>query len=175
MIPESITEPTLVIGWGLIKKFYPGRARLLENKIDTNLYWCFSPLEKRGEYRTYISKFYKYILDEGSKNIEYKIFNIFKVSFQQMKTTVEWIGNNKKKYIYVSPDSLFVYVEGKVIQLNFADTDFMGVSRDRIVKLFYGNKNNHIFYDYDFIGNDFNKLMYNKRYLIPFLKSLSNV
>ena len=38
--------PTLIVGWERVKKLYP-KASILKKKIKDNLYWTFSPTEKR--------------------------------------------------------------------------------------------------------------------------------
>lgn len=63
-LPEKINLPTLIIGWDNTSKLFEGSVSILNKKIDNNLYWTFSPKERKSIFINDVEEFiFKSITD----------------------------------------------------------------------------------------------------------------
>jgi len=172
-LPENITSPTLIVGWELVKRLFPNQS-ILDKKIKDNLFWTFTKNEKRVEYDKDIIAFYRLILDNIIlNNLEYYFFDIFKVSLFKIKNLINLIKSDIDKHIYIYASSfIYLYYEKYVIGISIEDLEYIGVSKDKILKLLYKNKFNHIFYNTDFISMNIWKVVSYNKVIIPYLHSI---
>lgn len=125
--------PNLIIGWELTKTLYP-EASILRKKIKDNLYWTFSPTEKRSVFendlKKYIDKSYKdYIKKIKFYNIDPIIYKI---------NTIDELLNKLKivaggiTYLYVNK-IVYVYHSFIIYSIDLEQLDFIGFDRKIIL------------------------------------------
>lgn len=125
--------PNLIIGWELTKTLYP-EASILRKKIKDNLYWTFSPIEKRSVFendlKKYIDKSYKdYIKKIKFYNIDPIIYKI---------NTIDELLNKLKivaggiTYLYVNK-IVYVYHSFIIYSIDLEQLDFIGFDRKIIL------------------------------------------
>jgi hypothetical protein len=125
--------PNLIIGWELTKTLYP-EASILRKKIKDNLYWTFSPIEKRSHFendlKKYIDKSYKdYINNIKFHNIDPIIYKINTVDELLSKLSIVAGGFT---YLYVNK-VVYVYHDFVIYSIDLELLDFIGFDRKIIL------------------------------------------
>lgn len=125
--------PNLIIGWELTKNLYP-EASILRKKIKDNLYWTFSPTEKRSVFendlKKYIDKSYKdYIKKIKFHNIDPIIYKINTVDELLSKLSIVAGGFT---YLYVNK-VVYVYHNFIIYSIDLELLDFIGFDRKIIL------------------------------------------
>lgn len=168
-------RPTLIIGWEFTKSLFPSFSALsILNKNLSNLtHWTFSRTEKRDEFEKDIIKFYIHIFDNLKSQYEYQFCNIFQTKYRDLSNLLNIIKSNEKTYIYVANNSfIYIYHQNIVYGINIDDTEYIGITGDKLLSLFYKNPNNQIFYNTDFIPKDIILLLRDDKTLIPLLNKI---
>lgn len=135
-IYETVTTtdtPNLIIGWGLTKTLYP-EASILRKKIKDNLYWTFSPTEKRSVFendlKKYIDKSYKdYIKKIKFHNIDPIIYKINTIDELLNKLSIVADGVT---YLYENK-VVYVYHNFIIYSIDLELLDFIGFDRKIIL------------------------------------------
>ena len=125
--------PNLIIGWELTKTLYP-EASILRKKIKDNLYWTFSPIEKRSVFendlKKYIDKSYKdYIKKIKFYNIDPIIYKINTIDELLDKLKIIAGGIT---YLYVNK-TVYVYHSFIIYSIDLELLDFIGFDRKIIL------------------------------------------
>lgn len=125
--------PNLIIGWTLTKSLYP-EASILKKKIKDNLYWTFSPTEKRtifeNDLKKYIDKSYKdYIKKIKFYNIDPIIYKIKTIDELLFKLSIVAGGFT---YLYVDK-IVYVYHDFVIYSIDLELLDFIGFDRKIIL------------------------------------------
>jgi hypothetical protein len=125
--------PNLIIGWELTKTLYP-EASILRKKIKDNLYWTFSPVEKRSVFendlKKYIDKSYKdYIKKIKFYNIDPIIYKINTIDELLDKLKIVAGGIT---YLYVNK-TVYVYHSFIIYSIDLELLDFIGFDRKIIL------------------------------------------
>lgn len=125
--------PNLIIGWELTKTLYP-EASILRKKIKDNLYWTFSPIEKRSVFendlKKYIDKSYKdYIKKIKFYNIDPIIYKINTIDELLDKLKIVAGGIT---YLYVNK-IVYVYHSFIIYSIDLEQLDFIGFDRKIIL------------------------------------------
>lgn len=125
--------PNLIIGWELTKTLYP-EASILRKKIKDNLYWTFSPIEKRSVFendlKKYIDKSYKdYIKKIKFYNIDPIIYKINTIDELLDKLKIVAGGIT---YLYVNK-TVYVYHSFIIYSIDLELLDFIGFDRKIIL------------------------------------------
>jgi len=170
----DLSVPTLIVGWGLLKRLYPDREfSILNKKIEDNLYWTFSRNEKRTEQEKDFLLFYDYILEDVFKKNNYFSLNIFKQRFSSIKKIINLIKSDKKIYIYsYMGEMLYFYFDNAIMGISLNEIEYLGINSEKIYKLIKSGKNNHIFYDDKFLPLNLKNKLLNKKMFIPYFYSL---
>jgi hypothetical protein len=133
--------PTLLIGWSLVKEIFP-HSSILNKKIEENIYWTFSPSEKRKIFEDDLKSFIEKSYNDYVKNIEY--FNLDPVIYK-----IENIDELKKKvltfnncftYLY-SNKILYFYFDNKIISVDTDFLDFIGFDKENFINFVKDNFN----------------------------------
>ena len=125
--------PNLIIGWELTKTLYP-EASILRKKINDNLYWTFSPTEKRSVFendlKKYIDKSYKdYIKKIKFYNIDPIIYKINTIDELLGKLSIVAGGFT---YLYANK-IVYVYHNFIIYSIDLELLDFIGFDREIIL------------------------------------------
>lgn len=130
------TIPTLIVGKKNAESLF-GRenVHVLDKKIKENLWWTFSLLERRDEFENDIAIFNKMVIDNIGRNITYSFFNLFTENIGRIKKFITFMKNNESKIIYSTDRHLYIFYKHFVFGLSFDQTDFLGVKKEKIMKI----------------------------------------
>ena len=160
--------PTLIIGWNYVKTLYSEiPLSILKENIDEKTRWCFSPMEKNTKHIECVKEFYQHIICKIKNNIPYHFVNIFEISLSDAKKIISVLNSDTRVICYVHYNFMYVYFHGQVFGFNLDDIEYVGISREKVLKYFYNNKRNTIFFKVDFIPNEILNIIKNNMYLIP--------
>jgi hypothetical protein len=125
--------PTLIIGWELTKSLYP-EASILRKKIKDNLYWTFSPTEKRSIFETDLKKYINKSYNDYIKKI--KFFNIDPIIYKinSNEGLIEKIKNVAGGFTYLYVNKVvYVYHNFVIYSIDLEQLDFIGFDRKIIL------------------------------------------
>jgi hypothetical protein len=165
-IPTTDT-PNLIIGWELTKTLCP-EASILRKKIKDNLYWTFSPTEKRSVFENDLKKYIDKSYKDYIKNI--KFYNIDPIIYK-INTIDELLGKlsivaGGFTYLYVNK-IVYVYHNFIIYSIDLELLNFIGFDRKIILSSLKETTN---FSDCDWELKNFkNELKYLDIKYLPYL------
>lgn len=165
--------PILIIGKELSETIFgKDKIKVLDRKIDKNLFWTYSKMEKRSEYENDLLKFNKYIINNVRNSCKYLNFNIFIEPLHRIKSFIKFIDNNYNKIIYYNNNHLYIYTPGStscIVGLSLSDCEYIGINKDKILQRIKKNKSNIFIEDDNFMTKSLKKEFNNSKYIIPYL------
>lgn len=111
----------IIVGWDLAKKM---GANILNHKISKNLYWTFSPREKRKIFEEQINTFILESINEIISTV--KINNLNPLDFESSEEYLIYLKNNIHGcdgYLY--SDRLYVYCDNLVYHIDISLLNFL--------------------------------------------------
>lgn len=135
---NNIEKPTLIVGWNLVKELGI-QANILNKHINDNLYWTFSPNEKRGIYEEDLDKFIRYSYSDFIKDI--KIENIDPIIYNINDTNELIIRLEKFRgcFTYLYKDIIYIFNDMKIYVLDLRLIKFINFDYDLILNWFKEN------------------------------------
>jgi hypothetical protein len=175
-VTKDITEvdlniPTLIVGWAVVKEFYPN-ANILDKHITDTISWTYSNREKRQEYEPDLAKFIKNAFEKLSTSVSYTFFNILTSRLNRVKSLINYINSDKTKVIYLSDKNGYLYDGKQVIGISLSDLDYIGIKRDKILKLITKQHKNIIVFNDTFLSWKIKRVIDGNDKVIPFLYSI---
>lgn len=166
----NTTVPNLVIGKELAETLYgKDKVKVLDKKIDNNVYWTFGKLERRNEFENDIALFHKYIVKKLLKSVDYKYINVFSIGLDELKFIINDIKTCDKTYTYVYKDHIYLLSGKNVYGLSLSVIDYVGIGRKRIRKFFKTLKNNEFITNTDFFGKKIKQYIGDNKIIVPYL------
>jgi hypothetical protein len=165
-IPVENRIPTIIIGWDLTKTLFPDTS-ILSKKVKENIYWTFSPTEKRSlfedDLKKFIEKSYKdFVKDIKFYDIDPILFKVNNISEYLQKIK---IVANGFAYLYVNK-IVYVYNNFTVYSIDLELLDFIGFDRQMVLSLL---KESTTFFEVD-LKKFKNELKYLDIKYIPYLE-----
>lgn len=169
------TIPTLIVGKKNAESLF-GRenVHVLDKKIKENLWWTFSLLERRDEFENDIAIFNKMVIDNIGRNITYSFFNLFTENIGRIKKFITFMKNNESKIIYSTDRHLYIFYKHFVFGLSFDQTDFLGVKKEKIIKILNSIPSIVMIND-ESLAVSIKRMSADNIYLIPYFFHLKNV
>lgn len=166
--------PTLIVGWKFYRNLFPEhKTSILNKKINDNLEWTFTRIEKRVDYEKDINKFIKNVFINLSNKLPYFFIDILKLKEKNTIKLYKLLSSHEEKHIYICNNSfIYLYVNHKVIGLDLEDFKYIN-KLDDLHKVIRNNSNNKIFYNENFLPLELKKLFYNNKIIIPYLHFLN--
>ena len=163
-LPVENRIPTIIIGWDLTKTLFPDTS-ILSKKVKENIYWTFSPTEKRSlfedDLKKFIEKSYKdFVKDIKFYDIDPILFKVNNISEYLQKIK---IVANGFTYLYVNK-IVYVYNNFTVYSIDLELLDFIGFDRQMVLSLL---KESTTFFEVD-LKKFKNELKYLDIKYIPF-------
>lgn len=169
------TIPTLIVGKKNAESLF-GRenVHVLDKKIKENLWWTFSLLERRDEFENDIAIFNKMVINNIGRNITYSFFNLFTENIGRIKKFITFMKNNESKIIYSTDRHLYIFYKHFVFGLSFDQTDFLGVKKEKIMKILNSIPSIVMLNDKS-LTMSIKRMSADNIYLIPYFFYLKNV
>ena len=166
--------PTLIIGRDKAKELYPD-APILDWKINDNTYWTYGKRVRRERNEDDIKKFKKIVFERIIEKVDYWFFDVLTASKDEKIRFNITLMDSSTKYVLISGDMLYVFYPDtcETIGVSLYDIDYSGVGRDKILNRLKKNKSTRIVNERDFITYETRELFKNKKYVIPYLSSLT--
>ena len=168
------TLPTLIIGWGEVKKLFP-EQNILKNEIEENLYWTFSKREKRYKYEQDLENFIKKVTDNINNKINYHFFNYLLANANKRVSFINYI-NKGFCSIYYNSRFLYIYCIKDEITLGISlkDLNYIGINSKDFINSLLNQNNNIICDNLKCIDNNLFNLIKDNVKIIAYLNYLKN-
>jgi len=170
---ESINKdlPTLIIGWDTTKELMGEKVSILHKKINDNLYWTFSPKERKVEYDKDIISFKKLCFNKIGKEIPYVYLDILHGKFHINKKIIQKIYSLDDPISYISKNNmLYIFGENIIFGVDLNICELIGINKEKIIEKIDNIPNSIL------IGNEiFNKCkeyikkLDNREKLVPYI------
>ncbi|MBR6516667.1 MAG: hypothetical protein IKT40_07390 [Bacilli bacterium] len=168
---KDFTKPILIVGLNEAKKFKDGFS-ILNKRIDKNIFWTFTKMERRIDYEKDIIDFYNHVLTVNINNLAYKYINLLNLSKNKCKNMLKLLNNSEHKYIYISNDMIYCYYNNNVFGFSLSIAEYCGIKKNKILRKLKSNNHITISYNDYFIDNNIKKLLNNKRYAIAYFMKI---
>lgn len=166
--------PTLIIGKKKAEEIYgKENIKVLDKKITDNVSWTFDKVERRNEYERDLKTFNDSLIKTIKKNIKYEFFNIYIEPISRIKKLISFIKSPKIKYIYIFNDHIYMYYKNIVYGISLSDIQYLGINKNRILRLLNSNSSNIIVENHDFLSKKMRQIIKEDKILIPYLYFLS--
>lgn len=162
--------PTLIVGKEFAEEIFgKDKIKIIDKRIEKNVFWCFGKFERRDEYEKSLREFNDYVIKEIFKSVEYRFFSIFTRDLYDKKKLIIFLNNRYDKYIYIFEDHIYINFNEKVLGLSLKEFEYVGIKKEKIIRKMYENKNNHIITNDYFLPKKLKELIGNNRIVIPYL------
>lgn len=166
--------PTLIIGKKKAEEIYgKENIKVLDKKITNNVSWTFDKVERRNEYERDLKMFNDSLIKTIKKKIKYEFFNIYIEPISRIKKLISFIKSSKIKYIYIFNDHIYMYYNNTVYGISLSDIQYLGINKNRILRLLNSNSSNIIVENHDFLSKKMRQIIKEDKILIPYLYFLS--
>ena len=165
------TKPVLIVGLDLAKKYIDDFS-ILEKKVNDNLFWTFKKTEKRVDFENDIDYFYKYIINNITRNIKYYYINILKLNYKSIKKLCNIVFSGEEKYIYISNNMIYLLHEGNILGISIQILEYVKIDVKKVFKKLYSAKNNIICTSASECVKSIKGELGNKKYAVPYFMSL---
>lgn len=166
--------PTLIIGKKKAEEIYgKENIKVLDKKITDNVSWTFDKVERRNEYERDLKAFNDSLIKTIKKNIKYEFFNIYIEPISRIKKLISFIKSPKIKYIYIFNDHIYMYYKNIVYGISLSDIQYLGINKNRILRLLNSSSSNIIVENHDFLSKKMRQIIKEDKILIPYLYFLS--
>jgi hypothetical protein len=166
--------PTLIIGKKKAEEIYgKENIKVLDKKITNNVSWTFDKVERRNEYERDLKAFNDSLIKTIKKNIKYEFFNIYIEPISRIKKLISFIKSPKIKYIYIFNDHIYMYYNNIVYGISLSNIQYLGINKNRILRLLNSNSSNIIVENHDFLSKKMRQIIKEDKILIPYLYFLS--
>jgi hypothetical protein len=125
--------PNLIVGWELTKTLYP-EASILRKKINDNVYWTFSSVEKRNIFENDLKKFIERSYKDYIKKIKFLNIDpiIYKINnIDELITKIKNVANGFA-YLYLNK-VVYIYHDFVIYSIDLEQLDFIGFDRKIIL------------------------------------------
>lgn len=166
--------PTLIIGKKKAEEIYgKENIKVLDKKITNNVSWTFDKVERRNEYERDLKMFNDSLIKTIKKKIKYEFFNIYIEPISRIKKLISFIKSPKLKYIYIFNGHIYMYYNDIVYGISLSDIEYLGINKQRILKLFRSNNNNIIIENNDFLSKKMKQTIKDDKILVPYFYFLT--
>ena len=159
--------PTLIIGLEKARACI-NNFNILDKQYG-DIWWTFSKTERRYEYEEDIIKFYEYAIIHEMDKIKYVYVDIIRYTLTSIKKVIKFLGDNTKKYVFLTRNSNFMFVYSEqyntIFGISLELCEYLGIEKSKIYKLL---KNREYINSTKFIPPDIRKVIGNNtHYILP--------
>ena len=159
--------PTLIIGFEEAKEYIED-FNIIDKQYG-DVWWTFKKTERRCEYEDDVIKFYNYAILHEMEKTKYVYVDLINFSLNNIKKMIKFLGDNTKKYVFLTRNSHFMFVYSEqynaVFGISLELCEYLGVDKQKVFKLL---KNQVYIHDTKFMGNDIRRVIgSNTHYILP--------
>lgn len=164
---ENINLPSLIIGKiNAIEIFGGDKVKVLDKSLTANVSWTYSKMEKRNEYEKDLDIFYKKVFTVLNKGIKYRSISIYTITYNQVKTLINYINNNVHKCCYITDNNIYICCNDLIYGISKRELEYIGIKKEKIMKYINNSKLKIIKSSFK-IPNDIKNYLKNDTYMIP--------
>lgn len=163
--------PTIIIGWGNVKKLYPDKVSFFDNKVKSEEYvhWLFSTKEKGLNSIPLFKELFIKLLNEWlASKVTYKFIDLFiddiDITDFINKTTILVSYIHKERIIYFLSDNKVIY------GIDLDSLRFLGINKNEIKKMITEKSKQSI----DVFNFKYSEYFVDRDRYIPYLYSIFN-
>jgi hypothetical protein len=168
---SDMSLPILIIGWKQTKNMYGDDVSILHKKIKDNLFWTFSPSERKVEFEEDILSFKNLCYNSIGKHLHYVYVDPIHNKLATIKKIIRKIYSLEKPILYISTNNmLYIFGDNIIFGLDLNILEFIGITPTKIISKAKGLS------DSTLIGNEiFNKCkvlikkLNNREKLVPYI------
>ncbi len=176
--------PTLIIGKANAKRICPCGFRMFGDNWEQDLikleccgemYWTYGKREERDRNETAIVKFKKIVLEKLLNSVNYQFFNVLTSDKEQKIELNNILTDSSKKFVLISDDMLYIFFPDRMetVGVSLRDIEYGGTDRKKILRTLYSNASVTMTKERDFMSYETREMLRKKKYVIPYLSSLS--
>lgn len=168
------TLPTLIIGKENAEKIYgKEKIHVLDKKIEENVYWTFSKLERRNDYEKDLHSFNMKLINNLLNKVQYSYFNIFTCKYEDVKNVIIKIDTLNTNVFYITNEHLYMLLNNDVIGISFEELKYIGIPKEKILSRIKKNKYNKIINNDYFISKNMHRYLNNNKIIVPYVYFLT--
>lgn len=172
---ENKDIPTLIIGKQKAENIFgKERIKVLDKKIDENLYWTFGKMEKRNEYEKDIEVFYKNIFNNIKNKTFYTFISVYILSYKEAKLLLKYLKSKEEKYFFILNKHIYFIYKKKVLGISIEELTYIGIKYDKVIGTIKKNPCNHIIFDDNFVTAKVKSYTKDNKILVPMLYFANN-
>lgn len=138
----DVSVPTLIVGTEMAKSINGNKIDYINKKIDNNVFWTFSTVEKRSENEKDVKKFQELIIKELKKTIKYTFFSVLTNEKCKMKRLIRLLLTRTDIFYFFTEKMLYISYDNNVVGISLDECKYIGVSIDKIIKKINKRTNN---------------------------------
>lgn len=163
--------PYLIVGLEEAKKNIDNFS-IFKKQINNYCSWTFGKTERRNDFEKDVNLFYESIINNIINNTKYYYINILNIKYNKFKNMYNIINSSEQKYIYISNDMIYIYVNGYILGLSLQILKYCKIDTRKIIEKIKANKNNIILTNDSFLSFKLKSLIKDKKYLVSYFMAL---
>jgi len=129
---ENDSLPTLIIGWSIAKGY---DVKITNHHIGENLWWTFSPLERRSIYLKDVSKFVGHAIKDLVRGIKYTNIDPIVQDLRTLKSMIAEIRGASDIYAYLLNERIiYIYADNMLYGIDLKVIDLICFKRESLIK-----------------------------------------
>lgn len=125
--------PTLVVGTDLAKKLFGDELNYITKKIDDNITWTYSTIERRSVNENDINEFHREILKSLKNTINYKFFSVLNCrGLTNVKKLIDEIDSSDDKSFLFTDKMLYIAYDNNVIGISLDECGYIGIKKRKL-------------------------------------------
>lgn len=163
--------PYLIVGLEEAKKNIENFS-IFKKQIDEYGSWTFGKTERRNDFEKDVNLFYKNVINNIINNTRYYYINILNIKYNKFKNMYNIINSSERKYIYISNDMMYIYVNNYILGISLQLLKYCKVDTKKIIDKISANENNIITTSDSFLSFKLKGLIKDKKYLVSYFMAL---
>lgn len=130
ILEENFILPTLIIGWGTVKKHFPEQS-ILNPKISDNLYWTYSLTEDESKCKSDVENFLNFSI---KKFFNKKLITYDSIIDGELKDfLLNNINPQIRSFIYFHKNACYIHNDKSTYAISLLSLDFIGKDFKKIL------------------------------------------
>ena len=131
---KELSIPTLFVGWENTKKILP-QSSILNKKIADNLYWTFSPTEKRTIFENDLKSFIQKSYHDYTKNIPYYALDPVILKIKTTEELIQKLQKFTESFTYLYGNRIvYIYHNSSIISLDLELLKFISFDSNEVLE-----------------------------------------